>query len=158
MAKPTGKDKPDNGNQHGINAERVRVLARLLDETGLGEIEYAGDGWHVRVAKPAQAAVAGNTQPTAATGPAGPAAEPAPASHPGMLKSPMVGIVYTSADPAAPPFVRVGDTIAEGQTVLLIEAMKVFNPIKAPKAGKVTRILITSGMPVEYGEPLMIIE
>ena len=79
-------------------------------------------------------------------------------SHPGVVPSPMVGVVYTSPDPDTPVYVKVGDQVAEGDTILLIEAMKVFNPIRAPKAGKVTRILVNGGSPVEFGEPLMIIE
>ncbi|MBM3952949.1 MAG: acetyl-CoA carboxylase biotin carboxyl carrier protein, partial [Rhodospirillales bacterium] len=95
--------------------------------------------------------------PAPATAPAGKAAD-AVADHPGVVKSPMVGVAYTAPDPATPPFIRVGDQVAEGQTLLLIEAMKVFNPIKAPRAGKVARIFIASGTPVEYGEPLVLIE
>ncbi|HEC14773.1 MAG TPA: acetyl-CoA carboxylase biotin carboxyl carrier protein, partial [Rhodospirillales bacterium] len=78
--------------------------------------------------------------------------------HPGVVVSPMVGMAYTSPDPDTPPYVKVGDQVSEGDTLLLIEAMKVFNPIKAPRAGKVTRILIDTGTPVEFGEPLLIIE
>mgnify|MGYP001369945137 CR=1 FL=1 len=79
------------------------------------------------------------------------------AAHPGVVKSPMVGVAYTSSDPDTPVFVKVGDNVSEGQTLLLIEAMKVFNPILAPITGRVTQILISSGSPVEFGEPLVII-
>lgn len=161
-------NKKDPAQDLGIDAERVRALARLLEETGLTEIEVGGDGWRVRVAKdPTPTAVSATTAATAAAPapstptPAAPAATPAAdsfAGHPGVVKSPMVGIAYTSAEPNAPPFVKVGDTVAEGQTVLLIEAMKVFNPIKAPRAGKVTRMFVGNGTPVEYGEPLLVIE
>jgi acetyl-CoA carboxylase biotin carboxyl carrier protein len=92
-----------------------------------------------------------------------PAPQAAPASsasgpHPGAITSPMVGTAYRARDPDADPFVRIGDLVMEGQTVLIIEAMKVMNDIPAPRAGKVTRILVEDGQPVEYGEPLMIIE
>lgn len=158
-------NEKDPAQDLGIDAERVRALARLLDETGLTEIEVGGDGWRVRVAKdpaPTGARAAAAAAPVASTpAPAVPAAPPAAetfADHPGVVKSPMVGIAYTAPEPTAPPFVKVGDTVAEGQTVLLIEAMKVFNPIKAPRAGKVTRVFVGNGMPVEYGEPLLVIE
>ncbi len=171
MAEPKDKDKKDKGagesSATGIDAARVRELSRLLAETGLDEIEYAGPDWRVRVVRrgarppvtplgaPAHDAAAG------AAGSPGESAAPAPeiaANHPGLVKSPMVGVVFTAPDLAAPPFVRVGDQIAEGQTLVLIEAMKVFNPIKSPRAGKLARIFVASGTPVEYGEPLMLIE
>ncbi|MSO85070.1 MAG: acetyl-CoA carboxylase biotin carboxyl carrier protein [Rhodospirillales bacterium] len=167
MAEPKDKDKKDKGagesSATGIDAARVRELSRLLAETSLDEIEYAGPDWRVRVVRrsarppgaPAHDAQAG------AAGSPGESAAPAPeipADHPGLVKSPMVGVVFTASDSAAPPFVRVGDQIAEGQTLVLIEAMKVFNPIKSPRAGKLARIFVASGTPVEYGEPLMLIE
>ena len=135
-----------------IDEDLVRQLAALLDETGLNEIEYANDGLTVRVVKNAGAA-------PFVTAPA--PAETAPASrsdHLGAITSPMVGVVDTSADPHSPPFVKIGDEVSEGQTLVLIEAMKVFNPIVAPNAGKVTQILVANGTPVEFGEPLVIIE
>lgn len=148
-----------------IDADLVRELASLLSETGLSEIEYAIGEWRVRVARNAGPA------PTAApsvpaTARAGGLSADAGAlkdhdavlDHPGLLTSPMVGVVYTATDPSTPPFVKVGDAVEVGATVLLIEAMKVFNPIKAPRAGVVTRILVSNGVPVEYGEPLLIIE
>lgn len=146
-----------------FDPELVRALAGLLHETGLSEIEYDSGGWRVRVARSAAllpqpaAAPPGVTAP-AATGPAqAPAAQPfADPAH--VLTSPMVGVVYAVPEPGAPPFVKVGDSVAAGATVLLIEAMKVFNPIKAHRSGTVSRILVTSGAPVEYGEPLMVIE
>jgi acetyl-CoA carboxylase biotin carboxyl carrier protein len=158
-------NKKDQGQDLGIDAERVRALARLLEETGLTEIEVGGDGWGVRVVKNptptvASAAVTAAPAPSTPTPtvPASPSVSESLTSHPGVVKSPMVGIAYTSPEPSAPPFVKVGDTVAEGQTVLLIEAMKVFNPIKAPRAGKVTRVFVGNGTPVEYGEPLLLIE
>lgn len=158
MADSPDKDKKNKGKD--IQADRVRELADLLSETGLDEIEYAADNWRVRVVRRGPAAA----QPVAPAGIAVPAAAPAAAQaesladHPGIVKSPMVGMVYTSPDPATPPFVRVGDMIVEGQTLVLIEAMKVFNPIKAPRAGKLARMFVANGTPVEYGEPLVLIE
>lgn len=141
----------------GIDAERIRQLSRLLGETGLDEIEYAGADWRVRVVRRG----AGPTAPPAPGASVDSAAVPAAetmADHPGLVKSPMVGVVFTSPDAASPPFVRVGDQVAEGQTLVLIEAMKVFNPIKSPRAGKLARVFVASGTPVEYGEPLVLIE
>ncbi len=164
MADPKDKTKDKDKAATGIHADRVRELADLLAETGLDEIEYAGNDWRVRVTRraagPIMMAAAGHAPAPAATAAAAPAAVAAEAiaDHPGIVKSPMVGMVYTSPDPTTPPFVRVGDTITEGQTLLLIEAMKVFNPIKAPRAGKLTRMFVASGTPVEYGEPLVLIE
>jgi acetyl-CoA carboxylase biotin carboxyl carrier protein len=146
-----------------IDADLVRQLAGLLDETGLSEIEYGTDEWHLRVAK-GGVAVATTAPVSIAEAPKAestgtPADEAgAHADHPGVVVSPMVGTAYTTADPETPPFVKIGDQISEGDTLLLIEAMKVFNPIKAARAGKVTRIFIDNGTPIEFGEPLMIIE
>lgn len=142
-------DKPERE----IDEDLVHQLTRLLDETGLTEIEYGRDGWHVRVAKGGGIALSA-PQPTG---------EPMPSPEDTVeltnaVTSPMVGVVFTSADPETPPFVKAGDSVTEGQTLLLIEAMKVFNPITAPRAGKVTQILITNGAPVEFGEPLLILE
>jgi acetyl-CoA carboxylase biotin carboxyl carrier protein len=158
-----GKKTPDApAADLGIDAERVRALARLLEETGLTEIEVGGEGWRVRVAKNAAPTVATGAPASASAAPAAAAAAApageATADHPGVIKAPMVGVVYTVPEPNAPPFVKVGDAVAEGQTLLLIEAMKVFNPIKAPRAGKVTRMFIGNGVPVEYGEPLLLLE
>lgn len=144
-----------------IDEEAIRRLAGLLEETGLAEIEIAEGESRIRVAR-AQAAtvLAAAAQPAPARAAAEPARpEPvADASHPGAVTSPMVGVAYLAPEPGAPPFVKVGDTVAQGQTLLLIEAMKTFNQIKAPKPGTVTRILVESGAPVEYGEVLMLIE
>ena len=144
-----------------IDEHLIRQLAALLDETGLNEIEYGKDDLTVRVAKnvgiaPNSLIVAADPSPIVSS-PA-PAESDASADHPGAITSPMVGVVHTSADPHSPPFVKVGDEVSEGQTLVLIEAMKVFNPIVASIAGKVTRILVTNGSPVEFGEPLIIIE
>ncbi len=146
----------------GVDDAVVRKLAELLEETGLNEIEYGKDGWHVRVSRGGPvAAVAPVAAPAA---PAMPATSESSSSagdggaHPGAVPSPMVGVVYLSADPDSPPYVKVGDQVSEGDTLCLIEAMKVFNPIRAPRAGKVGRVLVSSGSPVEYGEPLIVIE
>ena len=140
-----------------IDEELVRKLANLMDETGLTEIEYGIEGINIRVSKAANYAVAAPAL-TSAAPVATEIAEVDAASHPGVVKSPMVGVVYTSSDPDSPAFVKVGDTVSEGKTLLLIEAMKVFNPILAPKAGRISQILISGGSPVEFGEPLVIIE
>lgn len=146
-----------------FNSELVRELAELLNDTGLTEIEYGQDDWHIRVAK--NVSVQATAAPAVAAAPvAAPAAAPvdsAPADlskHPGCVTSPMVGMAYLSPDPDSPNFASVGDSVSEGQTLCLIEAMKVFNPIHAPKAGKVTKVLVESGSPVEFGDPLFIIE
>jgi acetyl-CoA carboxylase biotin carboxyl carrier protein len=153
----------------GIDLEMVRQLANVLAESGLTEIEYATDECRIRVAKsaaalpstaaitaPPSAALLGSTPIDGKDGQ--PRSEPEDfAEHAGLLTSPMVGVVYTSSEPDTPPFVRIGDEVAVGDTVLLIEAMKVFNPIKAHRAGAVERLFVTSGMPVEYGEPLLLI-
>ncbi len=148
-----------------IDADIVRQLADLLNETGLSEIEYGTDDWHLRVAKAGvpMTTVAAPAAPAPAAAPKAEATSGAeesdsPADHPGVIVSPMVGTAYTTQDPESPPFIRVGDSVSEGDTLLLIEAMKVFNPIKAAKGGKVTRIFIDNGTPVEFGEPLLIIE
>ncbi len=139
-----------------IDPELIRALARLLEETGLGEIEYAEGERRVRVARPAAAAA---TVVTAAAAPAAAAAIPAEGDVPAnAVTSPMVGTVYLAAEPGSPSLVKVGDRVREGQTLLIIEAMKVMNPIRAPRAGAVTRILVANGAPVEYGEPLLVIE
>jgi len=148
-----------------IDTELIRKLAKLLEETNLGEIEMADGDRRIRVARPiAVAAPPMAPLPRGAAGP--PAAAPAPpagaagdaAMHPGAVKSPMVGTAYLAPEPGKPVFVHVGDKVAAGQTLLIIEAMKTFNPIKAPKAGTVAQILVENAQPVEFGEPLMIVE
>ena len=144
-----------------VDDKLIKKLAKLLDETGLTEIEYGEGETSIRVSK-GGTNISHSAAPAPA--PAAPAAEGAPtatdshAEHPGVVTSPMVGVVYTSPEPGAAPFVGVGDSVSAGQVVMLIEAMKVFNQIKAPKSGKVTKILIEGGSPVEFGEPLLIIE
>jgi acetyl-CoA carboxylase biotin carboxyl carrier protein len=142
-----------------IDEKIVRKLASLMDETGLTEIEYGVEGTNIRVSKTSSHLVTATSVTPADLMPVVTApVEASVATHPGVVKSPMVGVAYTSSDPDTPAFIKVGDNVSEGQTLLLIEAMKVFNPIIATKAGRVTQILIISGSPVEFGEPLVIIE
>jgi acetyl-CoA carboxylase biotin carboxyl carrier protein len=154
-------------DKEDMNTALIRELAQILDETGLTEIEVGRDDWHVRVAKGGQPVAVQATTPAAGAAPATPApasdtdaagAHATTADHPGTLTSPMVGVAYMAPEPGAAPFVKVGDSISEGQTVMIIEAMKVFNNIKASRSGKVTRIFVSDGNPVEFGEPLMVIE
>ena len=147
------------GTMH-VDVKLVRQLAELLDETKLSEIEVEDGGRKIRVARtmtavaaPAQAFAAPVAAPAAA-----PAAVLPPADHPGTIKSPMVGTAYLAPSPEAAPFVSVGATVAEGDTLIIIEAMKVMNPIIAPRAGKVTQILVSAGQPVEFDQPLVIVE
>ncbi len=146
-----------------VDLELVRQLAQLLDETGLSEISVEDDDRKIKVARSLQAAnvtmAAPATAPMAqaATAPASAAAAPA-ADHPGSVKSPMVGTVYLAASPEAAPFVTVGSSVAEGDTLLIIEAMKVMNPIAATKGGTVRQVLVENGQPVEYDQPLVIVE
>jgi acetyl-CoA carboxylase biotin carboxyl carrier protein len=148
------------------DAAAIRTLAGLLSETGLTEIEYAIGDHRIRVARePAGSAVAplinGHApSPPAEAKPSAPIETPAAPSvdHPGAVTSPIVGIAYLAPQPGAPPFVRVGDEVSEGQTLLIIEAMKVMNQISAPRVGRVTRIFAEDGEPVEYGAALMLIE
>jgi acetyl-CoA carboxylase biotin carboxyl carrier protein len=148
-----------------MDPEFVRKLAQILHETNLGEIELAEGDKRIRVARPAVTIAAGPAMAAPAAGPVASATGPAPASesgdlgkHPGAVKSPMVGTAYLAPEPGKPNFVSVGDKVTAGQTLLIIEAMKTFNPIKAPKAGTVTQILVANARPVEFGEPLMIVE
>ena len=138
----------------------IRELAQLLDETGLTEIEFERDGQRVRVARQAQAVVAAPAACSAATAPC-PSAVAAPldpAKHPGVVTSPMVGTAYVGAEPGARPFVEVGSRVEAGDTLLIVEAMKTMNQIPSPRSGTVIQVLIEDGQPVEFGEPLMIIE
>jgi acetyl-CoA carboxylase biotin carboxyl carrier protein len=145
-----------------IDGELVKKLAGLLDETKLTEIEYSVGEFRLRVTRtpaPVQAYAAGPAAaPVAHAAAPAPAAEADPASHPGAVTSPMVGTVYLSPQPGSAPFVRVGDIVSAGQTLLIIEAMKVMNQIKAPKGGKLARILISDSSPVEFGQAVMIVE
>jgi acetyl-CoA carboxylase biotin carboxyl carrier protein len=146
-----------------IDHGAIRELAKLLDETGLTEIELQRDGVLIRVARNLHAAgarpqtvhpVAGVAAEAVTT----PAAPIEPAQHPGLVASPMVGTVYLGPAPGARPFVEVGSQVKAGETLIIIEAMKTMNQIPAPRAGTVIQILVEDSQPVEYGEPLMIIE
>ncbi|MEJ2623528.1 MAG: acetyl-CoA carboxylase biotin carboxyl carrier protein [Pseudolabrys sp.] len=150
-----------------VDRDLIRELSELLDETGLSEIEIEHDGKRVRVARnltvtaPAPAPVPPiaprGGEPLAQMSDAGPL--PVDASkHPGLVTSPMVGTAYGAPEPGAKPFVEVGSKVAVGDTLLIVEAMKTMNQIPAPRAGTVTQILFEDGQPVEFGEPLVIIE
>jgi len=144
-----------------IDPEAIRKLAELMTETGLSEIELAEGDRKLRVSRAVAAAASPAvhfTAAAAAPATAAPAAAATPATHPGAVISPMVGTAYLQAEPGAPPFAAVGSQVKVGDTLLIIEAMKVMNPIKASKGGTVTQVLVSDGQPVEYGEPLMIVE
>ena len=153
-----------------IDARLVRKLADILTDTGLTEIEVEHSGLKIRVARTLTAAPAQYVQQApmahapvqAAPAPAAPALDSPPAAEArragDVVKSPMVGTVYMQSAPDAPAFIKVGDTVTQGQTLMIIEAMKTMNPIPATKAGKVVEILVGDGDPVEFGEPLVVIE
>jgi acetyl-CoA carboxylase biotin carboxyl carrier protein len=140
----------------------IRELASLLDETNLTEIEIERAGLRVRVVRNSTMAVSMPPgYPAAAAAPAmsaGPLASAEVAKHPGVVPSPMVGTAYWASEPGAKPFIEVGSKVSIGQTLLIIEAMKTMNQIPSPRAGTVTQILVEDGQPVEFGEPLVIIE
>lgn len=154
-----------------VDGSAIRQLAEILVDTKLTEIEYEDEGGRIRVSRNgpvAQTATVvahediNSVAPSLSPPPVAPEA-PKASSHPtadppGAIKSPMVGTAYLCAEPGAAPFVRVGDTVTEGQTLLIVEAMKVMNPIKSPQAGKITHIFAKDGVPVEFGELLMVIE
>jgi acetyl-CoA carboxylase biotin carboxyl carrier protein len=148
-----------------VDQELIRELAQLLTETGLTEIEIDREGMRVRVARQLAPAVATMSAPAAAlqaapasASPQAGAGEDDPGKHPGCVRSPMVGVAYLAPEPTAGPFVSVGTRVTQGQTLLIIEAMKTMNHIPAPKAGVVVRVLVANSQPVEFGEPLVIIE
>lgn len=161
----TAKDKAAKAQS---DQQLIRELAELLDETGLSEIEIEKSGLKVRVAKTFTVSTAPvSVGPTPAGGgqsAAGDGAGEGDASvddahkHPGAVKAPMVGTAYRSPEPSAPPYIEVGARVSEGDTLLIVEAMKTMNQIPAPKSGTVTAILFENGQPVEFGEPLVIIE
>ncbi|HEY2532901.1 MAG TPA: acetyl-CoA carboxylase biotin carboxyl carrier protein [Xanthobacteraceae bacterium] len=146
-----------------IDHDVIRELAKLLDETGLTEIAFEREGVSIRVARYSAAPAA---RPRPVDAPLGglalsatPAAAPIePAQHPGLVASPMVGTAYRAPAPGAKPFVEIGSPVKTGDTLVIIEAMKTMNQIPAPRSGTVIQILVEDGQPVEYGEPLMIIE
>jgi acetyl-CoA carboxylase biotin carboxyl carrier protein len=148
-----------------IDPELVREMAQLINETDLTEIEVQKGDLRIRVARTITATVMAPVAPAPAFAPApaaAPAAAPvdakAAAAHPGTVNSPMVGTAYRRPSPEAKPFIEVGQEVKAGERVLLVEAMKTFNDIVAPRAGKVVAILVEDGQPVEYGEPLLVIE
>jgi acetyl-CoA carboxylase biotin carboxyl carrier protein len=142
-----------------VDPELVAELSRLLEENKLTEIEVQRGDQRVRVSRASGVApMAALPAAAVAGGRPGPSAGEDHAAHPGVVKSPMVGTVYVAPEPGAKPFVEDGQEVREGQTLLVIEAMKTMNAIPAPRAGRVKRILIEDAQPVEYGEPLMIIE
>jgi acetyl-CoA carboxylase biotin carboxyl carrier protein len=170
----TGKPSPgETMTKKPFDYELIRQLATILDETNLTEIELSQADLKIRVARtPAPVTQIAAAAPYGAPYPA-PAAPAStvtasvvteasvssdPASHPGVVTSPMVGTCYRASEPGARPFVEVGDEVRQGQTVLIIEAMKHMNQIAAPRAGRVTSVFVDNGQPVEYGEPLLIIE
>jgi acetyl-CoA carboxylase biotin carboxyl carrier protein len=165
------KAASESGDPQAIDTRVVRKLADILKDTGLTEIEVESGGLKIRVAREvtvqhmaapavhqvAAAPMAAAPAPVAAAAPA--AAEAAAPAHNGeTIKSPMVGTIYLQATPGADPFIKVGQTVTQGQTLLIVEAMKTMNPIPAPKAGKIVEILVADAQPVEFGEPLVIIE
>ena len=160
-------------SQSGFDTKLVKDLARILRDTDLSEIEVENEGVRVRVARQAniapqmvQAHVPMAQAPIAmapaaansASAPAAPAPAADPAKHPGAVPSPMVGTVYTQPEPGASAFIKVGDTVKEGQQLFIIEAMKTMNPVPSPRSGTVTAILVHDAQPVEYGEALCVIE
>lgn len=149
------------------DSKTIKEIAELLNETGLSEIEVETGDLRIRVAR--QAAAVSAVIPAAAPAPVAAAPEPTaaneaassaanPADHPGAVKSPMVGTAYLSPEPGAAAFIKVGDTVKEGQTLVIVEAMKTMNPIAAPKAGKIVEIIVGNEQPVEFDEVLVIIE
>jgi acetyl-CoA carboxylase biotin carboxyl carrier protein len=158
--------KPDAGKKSGMNIDTafIRELAELLNETGLTEIEVEDDDRKIRVARGGSAGAAAYAAPApAGPAPAPAAPAPAPASpepsaeEANALKSPMVGTVYLAPEPGAANFVKVGDSVSEGDTLLIVEAMKVMNPIAADKSGTIKSILVENAQPVEFDQPLVVI-
>jgi len=150
-------------NTSAPSEQIVRALARLLQETGLTEIEIEQAGLRVRVARQGMPMASVPVAPPGAPAPYGltefvPATAADTVKHPGLIASPMVGTAYRAPEPGAKPFVEVGTAVKAGDSILIIEAMKTMNLIPSPRAGTVTQILIEDGQPVEFGEPLMIIE
>jgi len=139
-----------------VDSEQIRELAKLLEETGLAEVEITEGDRSIRVVRNGIAAAGTPMAPAPAPVAAAAAANDEP--HPGSVTSPMVGTVYLAANPDAEPFVKVGNKVSEGDTLFIIEAMKVMNPIPAPRTGTVKSVLVDDGQPVEFGEPLLILE
>ena len=160
-------DSDDKSGKSGgpkLDHDMIRGLAALLEETDLSEIEVEQAGLRVRIARQLSFAAAGiapgqiPASPPATADASESAAEADLSAHPGAVTSPMVGTIYLSSQPGAAPFVREGDVVAEGQTLMIVEAMKTMNSIPAPKGGTVKKILVENEQPVEFGEPLVVIE
>lgn len=157
-------DKHDNAMR--VDVDLVRQLAEMLDATGLTEIEVEDGDRKIKIARKAEASPAAvhyAPPPAGMSAPAGPAApSPEPAapttSHANAVRSPMVGTAYLAAEPGAAPFAAVGKQVAAGDTLLIVEAMKVMNPITAPAAGTIKAILVENGQPVEFDQPLIVVE
>ena len=160
MAEPKAPASKDAARS--IDPRMVRRLADILIETGLSEIEVEHNGQRIRVAREITAAAttvyAAAPQPAAVAAPSAPPVVPDAPARGEQVKSPMVGTVYLRPQPDAEPFVRVGDRVSEGQTLLIVEAMKTMNPIASPKAGVILQILVDDAEPVEFGVPLVVIE
>jgi acetyl-CoA carboxylase biotin carboxyl carrier protein len=160
--KPGSSPMPKSASKRpNVDHELIRELARLLEETGLTEIAIRQDGVSIRVARKLSAAAPQTWQaelPAAAPVVSPVATAIDPAQHPGLVASPMVGTAYRGPEAGARPFVEVGSRVKAGETLLIIEAMKTMNQIPAPRPGTVIQILVDDGQPVEYGEPLLIIE
>ena len=165
------RDKTEKKASGSVDPDLVRELAHILRDSGLSEIEVSQGETRLRLTRAvAPAPMAAAPSVMAAPPPMVPHAPPAappiepearnedPRNHPGAVHSPMVGTVYLSPEPGAPGFVKIGDSVTEGQTLLMVEAMKTFNPIPAPRAGRVARMLVGDGQPVEFGQPLVILE
>ena len=159
--------KTKDNADHALEAGWIRELAGILEETGLTEIEIEKNEVRLRVSRQGGASqiVAAAPAPAVVAAPAAAPAAPASAApssgaadHPGAVKSPMVGTAYLSPSPGAEPFVKEGGTVTEGQTIMIVEAMKTMNPITAPRSGSVTKVLVSDAQPVEFDEPLLIIE
>jgi acetyl-CoA carboxylase biotin carboxyl carrier protein len=153
---------PPTAKSPAVDHDLIRELAKLLDETGLTEIEFQRDGVSIRVARQANAPAARSraAEPPPAVTATTTAASTTfdPMQHPGLVASPMVGTAFLGPAPGARPFVEVGSQVKAGETLIIIEAMKTMNQIPAPRSGTVIQILVEDGQPVEYGEPLMIVE
>jgi acetyl-CoA carboxylase biotin carboxyl carrier protein len=154
MSDKGDKSKKDD-KKSGIDADAVRELSALLKETGLTEIEIEHNGARIRVSRATGAVAAAPAAAVpAAVAPAAPASG---AGHPGAVTSPMVGTVFTAAEPGQPPFVKVGQQIKEGDTLFIVEAMKTMNAIPSPRSGVVKEILVENGAPVEFGQTLLVL-
>jgi acetyl-CoA carboxylase biotin carboxyl carrier protein len=156
MTAKDDKTRPAEKTKPGTDADAIRELSALLKETGLTEIEIERDGSRIRVSRAAVATAMAAPAPAhaAASAPSAPAAS---GPHPGAVPSPMVGTVYLSPEPGKPAFVKVGQTVREGDTVFIVEAMKTMNAISAPRGGTVQEVCVTDGQPVEFGQTLLII-